>query len=165
MKPVFPRQIPQAGLFFQVLIMLFPLQDPNTMKNLLKMLPVLGAAALAGTVQAAEPDAPAADPVAYVELSPAFVANFQSTRIRYLKTDVTLKVKGAATADAISRHQPFIRNNLVMLFSRQSEESLNSPEGRQQLKEEALLEVVSALQSESEPTDVQEVLFTSFILD
>lgn len=103
--------------------------------------------------------------VTYVELAPAFVTNFQAPKIRYLKTDITLKVKGSATADAINRHVPYIRNNLVMLFSRQSEESLNSPEGRQHLKEEALQEIISVLQTESEPVDVQEVLFTSFIVD
>ena len=41
-------------------------------------------------------------------------------------------------------------NNLVMLFSRQEEEALNSPEGRQHLKEEALQEVINALQAEIE---------------
>lgn len=131
------------------------------MKTLLPILSVL--ALITPAVQAKE-EAPAAPQVAYVELAPAFVTNYQSAKIRYLKADVTLKAEGS-TAEAIRRHQPLIRNNLVMLFSRQSEQSLQSPEGRQHLKEEALQEVINALQSESEPTQVQEVLFTSFIVD
>ena len=101
----------------------------------------------------------------YVELAPSFVANIQSAKIRYLKADVSLKVQNAATATAITRNQPLIRNSLVMLFSRQTEESLASPEGRQHLKEEALQEIIAALQSEKEVADVQDVLFTTFIVD
>ncbi|HVK99157.1 MAG TPA: flagellar basal body-associated FliL family protein [Dongiaceae bacterium] len=137
------------------------------MKTLFTTLSLLLALTLTSSAQASGGGEAKADPegVAYVELSPAFVTNFVSPKIRYLKADVTLKVKGSATADAVNRHQPFIRNNLVMLFSRQEEEALNSPEGRQHLKEEALQEVINALQAESEPVEVQEVLFTSFIVD
>lgn len=131
------------------------------MKKLLSILPMLAVISL--PAQAKE-EAPAAPQVAYVELAPSFVTNYQSAKIRYLKADVTLKVEGS-TVEAVKRHQPLIRNNLVMLFSRQSEQALQSPEGRQHLKEEARQEVINALQSENEPVDVQEVLFTSFIVD
>lgn len=138
------------------------------MKKLYSAIPVLLAMAVASPVLASgggskESEDP--DGIAYVELAPAFVTNFQAPKIRFLKADVSLKVKGSATAEAIKYHLPFIRNNLVMLFSRQSEESLNSPEGRQHLKEEALQEVISVLQTESAAAEVQEVLFTSFIVD
>ncbi|MEZ5506603.1 MAG: flagellar basal body-associated FliL family protein [Gammaproteobacteria bacterium] len=133
------------------------------MSKLFAIVPLLTIAAMPLVAQAEEA-APAAE-VSYVELSPAFVANFQASKIRYLKADVTLKIEDSATAEAVRRHQPYIRNNLVMLFSRQTEEGLQSPEGRQHLKEEALQEVLNALQAESEPTMVKEVLFTSFIVD
>lgn len=134
------------------------------MSKLFAIMSLLTVIAIPATLQAEE-DAATKQPVTYLELSPSFVANFQANKIRYLKADVTLKIQDGATAEAVRRHQPYIRNNLVMLFSRQSEESLQSPEGRQHLKEEALQEVINALQAESEPTDVQEVLFTSFIVD
>ncbi len=131
-----------------------------------KLLPLLPLVLLAILPVARAEEAPApTSGVSYVELSPSFVTNYLSAKIRHLKADVTLKVEGSATADAVMRHQPYIRNNLVMLFSRQSEEALQSPEGRQHLKEEALQEVINALQAESEPADVKEVLFTSFIVD
>ncbi len=107
----------------------------------------------------------AQDSVVYVELKPAFVTNYEARKIGYLKADVTLKVKGQPTADAVDRHGPFIRHNLVMLFSRQNEEALNSSEGKLQLKQDALQEIVSALESEGEPSAVEDILFTSFIVD
>ena len=101
----------------------------------------------------------------YVELKPSFVTNYQAHRMGYLKADVTLMVKDQKTADAVDLHMPAIRNNLVMLFSRQDENMLNSTEGKMHLREEALQEVVAALQSEGAPNNVEDVLFTSFLVD
>lgn len=103
--------------------------------------------------------------VVYVELEPAFIANYQSAKLKYVKADITLKVRGSATAAAIDRHKPSIRHNIVMLLSRQDEASVASPEGKQKLKLEALAEVVKALESEQEPNDIEEILFTSFIVE
>ena len=113
----------------------------------------------------AEAEAGVKEEIIYVELKPSFVANYQARKIRYLKADVTLQVEGSATAEAIARHKPVIRHNLVMLFSRQIEEQINTMEGKLQLKEDALREVISALEMESEPSGVKDILFTSFILD
>lgn len=132
------------------------------MKTRLFLLLLLGLPGLAA--QAKEEAAPLPG-VTYVELAPSFVANYQSSKIRYLKADVSLVADNAATAEAIRRHTPLLRHQLVMLFSSQTDESLQSPDGRRHLKEEALQAVVSALQSEKEPAQVKEVLFTSFILD
>ncbi|MCG8316621.1 MAG: flagellar basal body-associated FliL family protein [Pseudomonadales bacterium] len=109
--------------------------------------------------EAAEPE------IQYVPLKPAFVTNYMAHKLRYFKADVTVKVRGAATAEAIDRHQPYIRHNLVMLFSAQDQNSLNSKEGKQKLQEDALNEVVSVLNEENEPTDVEGILFTSFIVE
>ena len=120
---------------------------------------------LFATAAQAEGEAESGTSVVYVELSPSFVTNYQSNKMGYLKADVTLKVKGDQTAEAVDRHIPAIRHHLVMLFSSQTMEALNSMEGKEQLKETALSEVVSALQEEGEPAEVEDILFTSFIVD
>ncbi|RLU00110.1 MAG: flagellar basal body-associated protein FliL, partial [Ketobacter sp.] len=38
-------------------------------------------------------------------------------------------------------------------------------EGKEMLKETALSEIVSALQDEGEPAEIEDILFTSFIVD
>ena len=116
------------------------------------------------TAQAEETASPGGD-VVYVELKPAFVTNYQARKMGYLKADVTLKVKGGQTAEAVDRHKPAIRHHLVMLFSSQTMEALSSLEGKEMLKETALSEVVSALQEEGEPAEIEDILFTSFIVD
>lgn len=103
--------------------------------------------------------------VQYVPLKPAIITNYQSKKLSYIKAEITLQVTGNSTAEAIDRHLPHIRHNLVMLFSRQEEATLSSSDGKAQLKEDALTAVVSVLDSENEPTDIEAILFTSFIVE
>lgn len=110
-------------------------------------------------------DGEGGDGVQYVPLKPAIVTNYQSKRLSYVKAEITLQVTGSATAEAIDRHLPFIRHNLVMLFSRQDEASLTTLDGKANLKEDALAAVVAALDEESEPSDIEAILFTSFIVE
>ncbi|MBV1922247.1 MAG: flagellar basal body-associated FliL family protein [Pseudomonadales bacterium] len=103
--------------------------------------------------------------VQYVPLKPAIVTNYQSKKLSYIKADISLQVTSNATAEAIDRHLPYIRHNLVMLFSRQEEATLASAEGKSRLKEDALAAVISVLDSENESTDIEAILFTSFIVE
>ena len=105
------------------------------------------------------------DSIQYVPIKPSFVTNYMSNKLRYFKADVTVKVRGTQTAEAIDRHIPYIRHNLVMLFSGQDEASLSSIEGKQKLQADALHQVVAVLDEESEPKEVEGILFTSFIVE
>ena len=81
----------------------------------------------------------------YIDLGAPFVTNYDGGgRLKYLKTRVTLRVR-AAGADAVNSHLPYLRNQLVMLFSRQLEEDLTSTRGKDQLQREALRIVRDAL--------------------
>ena len=113
----------------------------------------------------AEEGGDGAESVQYVPLKPAIITNYQSKKLSYIKAEITLQVTGNPTVEAIDRHLPYIRHNLVMLFSRQEEASLTSADGKAQLKEDALAAVISALDSENEPTDIEAILFTSFIVE
>lgn len=112
-----------------------------------------------------EGDGKATAKVAYVPMEPAFVTNFTDEKIRYIRTDVSIKVKGDKTKDAIQMHTYAIRHHLVMLLNRQTEQDLRSVEGRTQLQLDATAEVISVLQAEEFPDDVEEVLFTSFVIN
>lgn len=101
----------------------------------------------------------------YVTLEPAFVTNFTDDKIRYIRTDVSIKVVGEKTKDAIRDHTFAIRHHLVMLLNRQTEQDLRSVEGRTQLQQDAAAEVIAVLEEENNSSDVQEVLFTTFVIE
>ncbi|MFI8481959.1 flagellar basal body-associated protein FliL [Pseudomonas sp. NPDC078700] len=114
----------------------------------------------------AEAEGEAATPkVAYINLTPALVGNFGSgPKLKFYKADVSLRVAGPEAEAKVTHHEPLIRNQLVMLFSQQTEEGLSAPEAKEKLREEALKQVQQVLtQEEGEPL-VEDLLFNNLIL-
>lgn len=111
-----------------------------------------------------EDAAPSAPAPIYIPLKPQFVVNYGGAgKLRYLKTGVTVRLSSSDAAAAIRHHMPFVRNNLVMLFAKQTDETLESQDGREALREQALKEVRELLVKEDgiDPQNVVEVLFVS----
>lgn len=107
--------------------------------------------------------------VRYMELKPTFVANFgplESRKLMYVKTDITLKIKGAAAHEAAMYHLPALRHEVVMLLSRQSEESMATGDGRDAVREAAKVEINRVLEAEEgEPlVEIEDVMFTNLLL-
>ena len=105
--------------------------------------------------------------VAYISLSPPFVGNYAldgSPRLRVYKADVALRVTGDEAAKAVKHHEPLIRNQLVMLFSQQTDDSLGSVDGKEKLRQEALKQVQAALQQEEGKPLVDDLLFNNLIV-
>lgn len=100
----------------------------------------------------------------YIPLKPQFVVNYGGEgKLRYLKTGVTIRLASADAAHSVRHHMPYIRNNLVLLFAAQTDESLESQEGREAMRSAALAEVRNLLIKEEGLTeeDVVDVLFNS----
>lgn len=108
----------------------------------------------------------AAGTTRYVDLKPAFTVNYGGVgRLRYLKTDIALRVSGDSKgASAIRHHMPYIRHKLVMLLSNASEEDLSSMEGKELLRQNALEAVRQVLIEEEGEQYIDDLLFNSFIV-
>ena len=117
---------------------------------------------------AAEPAAAAANvkqPAIYESMAPAFVANFnQNGRQRYMQVSITMQARDQAALDALKVHMPVIRNNLVMLFSGQTFESLATPVGQEMLRQKATASVQEVAQKEVGKLVIDQLLFTNFVL-
>ncbi len=101
----------------------------------------------------------------YIPLKPAFVVNYGGVgRLKYLKAELSVRVQDNDTASAVRHHMPYIRNNLVLLFSRQTDETLDTQAGKESLRQEALEEVRSILKAESDADGVVDLYFENFIV-
>jgi len=102
----------------------------------------------------------------YVHLQPAFVLNYGSNttgRLKYIRTDVALRVIGAEAAGKVNHHQAYIRNQLVLLLSQQNETTVNDAQGREKLRQVALDEI-RALMTELEGKPyVEDLYFQNFV--
>jgi len=102
----------------------------------------------------------------YVHLQPAFVLNYGNNtkgRMKYIRTDVALRVIGAEAAGKVNHHQAYIRNQMVLLLSQQDDKTVNSAQGREKLRQVAL-EEVRALMSELEGLPyIEDLYFQNFV--
>ena len=112
----------------------------------------------------AEEDAKPSGPPIYHELEESFIVNLSEQRGRFLQVSVELMTRNEEVVAAVDRHMPIIRNNLLILFSTQTLEDISTREGKEALRVAALEEVKAILEKRGEPNDVEEVFFTSLVV-
>lgn len=101
----------------------------------------------------------------YIPLKPAFVVNYGGQgRLKYIKAEMSVRVADSDAANTIRHHMPFIRNNLVLLLSSQTEDSIDTMEGKELLRQAALEEIRKILAAEEEVDGVVDLYFDNFIV-
>lgn len=127
--------------------------------------PAADAELIDGEPVATEPEVEPKKPAIYYPMQPVFVVNFLSEgRQRFLQAELNLLLREQDVIPALELHMPAIRNSLVMLFSGQLYEDLQTAEGKELLRQEALLSVQEVLQKEIGKPGVEQVLFTNFVM-
>ena len=84
--------------------------------------------------------------------------------MKFYKADISLKVTGSEAEEKVKYHEPLIRNQLVQLFSQQTDESLGSMDAKEKLRQEALKQVQQVLEQEEGKPYVEDLLFNNLIL-
>lgn len=101
----------------------------------------------------------------YYALDPAFVVAFNSPTVaRFLQVSVEVMTREDAVIESIKYHMPAIRDRIVMLFSSQKSEVLETMEGKEQLRSEILAGVQGILREHTGSPGVEAVYFTSFVM-
>ena len=102
----------------------------------------------------------------YIELKPAFVVNYGGVgKIKYLKADISLRVDDPEAIEAVNHHMPLIRNALVLLFSRQTDEAMASVEGKEAMRQDSLTEINRLLEEETgHQAAIKDVLFNNLVM-
>lgn len=140
------------------------------MKNLMivlmaVMLPLLASFSHAEEEGEAEGGEQKKPEILYVGLTPALVGNYgPGPKLKYFKADIALRVTGKKTEEKVAYHEPLIRNQLVQLFSQQTDESMGSVEAKETLRQEALKQVQQVLQQETGKPLVDDLLFNNLII-
>lgn len=107
---------------------------------------------------------PASRHLRYVDMTPPFVVSIgEAGRVGYLKAGVSLRVEDSAVT-AVELHMPALRHELILLFSRQQAAALEQVEEREHLRSEALEAARRVLTESGGVEGIQDLLFTSFIV-
>ena len=102
----------------------------------------------------------------YQDLEPAFVVNFQgSPEARVLQVAISVASEDPAAIDAVKKHTPMIRNNLLMLMSAEDPAALKTAEGKDALRAKILEEINAIVKKQARKKDaIEEIYFTAFIM-
>ena len=97
-------------------------------------------------------------------IDPPLVVNFEDgSAVRFLQISMEVMAKDQKGIDSVQRNIPLIRNNLLLLMSNRDYQSLMSREGKEKLRQEALMEIRS-VQKKQGGADIEDLLFTSFVV-
>lgn len=92
-----------------------------------------------------------------------FTVNLQSGE-QYLQTDITLQVTDPEQADAIKLHMPRVRSRLLALLSSKNAENLATAEDKKKLALDIKEQVSQPFYPKGKPQKVDDVLFTTFVI-
>lgn len=112
--------------------------------------------------------APAKSRPIYIPLKPPFVVNYGGKgRLKYLKVELSVRVASNREASYVRHHMPMIRNNIVLLFSRQNDEDIDTQEGKELLRQDALEEIrsiVAAEEGDESREGIIDLYFNNFVI-
>lgn len=104
-------------------------------------------------------------PPIYMPMEPPFVVNFGSDAdVRFMQITLQISARDQTVIDQAKEHSPAIRNSLVLLFSSQDPQVLNTREGKEALRKQALDEINKVLKEQAGVANVDNVFFTSFVM-
>jgi flagellar protein FliL len=103
-------------------------------------------------------------PAVYYAIDPPLVVNFEDgSVVRFLQITMEVMAHDPKAIESVQKNIPLIRNNLLLLMSNRDYQSMMSREGKEKLRQEALAEV-RAVQKKQGSEDVDDLLFTSFVV-
>lgn len=101
----------------------------------------------------------------YFEMSKPIVVDFpKGSTAKHGRITVSMLVEGAETIAVLTKNEPMIRNNLLMLMSAQDSSVLNTREGKDMLRQLMLDAVTAVLVKMAGKGKVNEIFFTSFVM-
>ena len=121
----------------------------------------------AGEVQGeqAQADAQAAKMAMYVVLPKPFVFNVAAKpKYRLVQIKVALMVRGAANEALAKLHTPLVEGAMFRVFAASNMQQLETVDGRNKLRRDALAAVRQALHEVTQQDVVEQVLFTGFVM-
>jgi flagellar basal body-associated protein FliL len=120
--------------------------------------------AIVPVVAASHEDGGSGKTAIYFAIDPPLVVNFEDgSVVRFLQITMEVMAHDQKAIDSVQKNIPVIRNNLLLLMSNRNYQSMMSREGKEKLRQEALTEVRAVQKKEGSP-DVDDLLFTSFVV-
>jgi flagellar FliL protein len=113
-----------------------------------------------------EADKAALEPAIYTPLDPPFVVSFNEDggESRFVQLTVQAMARSEKAIDAIKQHSPAIRNAFLFLISGYKLEQLATVEGKENLRAAMLKSANAIMEKNTGSGDIEELYFTSLVI-
>ncbi|MEE9336961.1 MAG: flagellar basal body-associated FliL family protein [Methylococcaceae bacterium] len=119
---------------------------------------------VSGEVIEEEDEEGASDDI-YYDMKKSLIVNFpKGSGASLIQVSVSLLVKGEETIEVLKKHEPMIRNNLLMAISAKGSKNLMTIEGKEALRDEMLKVVGEVMEKMTKKNKVTNIFFTSFVM-
>jgi flagellar FliL protein len=107
----------------------------------------------------------AAPQLAYFTLEPDLTTNFftKGSNLGYIQVRIDIMVANAADLSIVEKHQPLIRDAVVELLGKQTEDAIKSLAGRDDLRKTLVKNLNDVLLAETGRTIIADLLFTKYM--
>jgi flagellar FliL protein len=118
-----------------------------------------------GTGETQEDEQPEVEqgPALYLEIKPPFVVNLPG-KPSLLQVGVSIRVYSEPVAEFVRHNDPMIRHHLLNLLSTKDAKSLKTREAKEALQAEMLEALNHVVKELNGPGEVDEIFFTSFVM-
>jgi flagellar FliL protein len=101
----------------------------------------------------------------YFDMGKPIIVDFpKGGTVQHGRINISMLVEGAETIEVLKKNEPMIRNNLLMLIGAQDATNLNTREGKENLRTAMLESVTAVLEKMEGKGQVDEIFFTSFVM-
>mgnify|MGYP002620750522 CR=1 FL=1 len=101
----------------------------------------------------------------YFAFPEPFTVNFETEQgLRFLQVSIEVMTYEQPAVDGIQAHMPALKNNIILLLSNQSYGMLVTLEGKEGIRASILSEIKEVLKRHEVKADVEEVYFTTFVM-
>ncbi len=116
-------------------------------------------------VAAAVEAEPEPEEVFYYNVQPEFVVNFQGkTRMKFLMIEMVVATTDEKVLPILSDHDPEVRNSLLMLLAEQDSDELKTAEGKQALRDAAMVRIDEVVTKHYRAESVQDIFITRLVM-
>jgi len=100
--------------------------------------------------------------ISYIDLKPSLVTNLDGRH--YLRCEVQLMTHDEEQVENIELHAPALRHTLLLLLSEQKATDIRSPKSREKVRKAALAALQEVLEEEVGKKAVDDLFFTTFLV-
>lgn len=105
------------------------------------------------------------EPEVYYDLVDPLIVDFPpGSSAKIIKISVSVLIKGESNVEALKKHEPMIRNNLLMLISSVGADKAKTMEGKKELQAMMLSEMGNVMEKMTKKNPVIDVFFTEFVM-